>query len=382
MTRLLTLSAVITLLVMHGNVAQAVTVQGPSDPNIIGGRNYLYVEAEDYVSLNDTDDIGDGFAVVSTSNPILSDFDQRPILPDTSNASGGAALLDLPGGQYSNDDSATWEVQFMTAGRYQFVPRISVFESGVTPSNYGNEDSFFLPPTWNKNSSTDWIGHVGEHYNGENPDIELTDPGFALDPLGWLTDDGSEVYTEEGDNVFDGRYEILDWGIKSAGELNFDANLGSPNPLRDGNFVWYEKPMMNNYGPTPGNAGWIDDFGFRATYIVTEEQVGEVLTFEIGTRETYAVLDGFAFIESPDNDLLDEFTQEQVDAILPPDVPEVVDGKNFLERQRGTAPGSLADWQSNFGNTANLPAATAVPEPATWLLLITMGMAALRVRIA
>ncbi|MEO2049079.1 MAG: PEP-CTERM sorting domain-containing protein [Pirellulales bacterium] len=377
MTRFLTFSAVITLWVMHSNVAQAATEQKATD--VFNGRNYLYVEAESYLTFNDTDDIGDGFIEVSKENPIVSDFGDN-ILPASSNVSG-TALLDLPGGQYSHDDSATYEVKFMTAGTYQFVPRLSVFESGLVPSNYGNEDSFFLPPSWNLNSALDWIGYEKEHYDF-NDDVELTDPGFALDPLGWGV-------TQLGDSIHDGRYEILDWGIKSNGVLDFSANDASPNPLRDGNFVWYEKPMMNNYDATNT---WVDDFGFRATYEVTPAQVGQVLTFELGARETYAVLDGILFIESPDNDLLDEFTQAEVDAVLPPPIVGLpgdfndsgfVDGQDFLEWQRDTAVGSLSDWQSNFGmGNTSLSAATAVPEPATWLLLITMGMTVLRVRVS
>ena len=65
-----------------------------------------------------------------------------------------------------------------------------------------------------------------------------------------------------------------------------------------------------------GNDVWLGEYGHRTTYIVTPEQVGQVLTFEIGTRETYGVLDGFAFIESPDTDLLDDYTQVEVDAIM------------------------------------------------------------------
>ena len=144
MTRFLTLSVVITLLLlsMHGNVAHAVNKYYPAEnvteqgDTAFNGRNYLYVEAERYDSLIDTDDIGDGFVEVSIDNPITSIYPEgvgQTILPASSNVSG-TALLDLPGGQYSHDDAAVWKVQFTTAGTYQFVPRISVYETGLTPT--------------------------------------------------------------------------------------------------------------------------------------------------------------------------------------------------------------------------------------------------------
>ena len=46
-----------------------------------------------------------------------------------------------------------------------------------------------------------------------------------------------------------------------------------------------------------------------------------------------------------------------------------VDGADFLKWQRDPGVGNLSDWQTNYGNTALLTAAsTAVPEPSTLLL--------------
>jgi len=51
-----------------------------------------------------------------------------------------------------------------------------------------------------------------------------------------------------------------------------------------------------------------------------------------------------------------------------------VDGFDFLTWQRDTNVGNLADWESEFGMTGGpLVAASAVPEPATGLLLL-MGL--------
>lgn len=46
-----------------------------------------------------------------------------------------------------------------------------------------------------------------------------------------------------------------------------------------------------------------------------------------------------------------------------------VDGNDFLVWQRNPTVGSLSDWQANFG-APSLAAATSVPEPATWMLLL------------
>ncbi|TWU28359.1 hypothetical protein [Bythopirellula polymerisocia] len=46
-----------------------------------------------------------------------------------------------------------------------------------------------------------------------------------------------------------------------------------------------------------------------------------------------------------------------------------VDGHDFLVWQRNPAVGDLSDWQTNYG-APPLAAATSVPEPATWMLLL------------
>jgi hypothetical protein len=56
-----------------------------------------------------------------------------------------------------------------------------------------------------------------------------------------------------------------------------------------------------------------------------------------------------------------------------------VDGRDFLLWQRGEStnggqdPGDLEDWQANYGTTGPLTAATSVPEPASLLLLASVG---------
>jgi autotransporter-associated beta strand protein len=59
-----------------------------------------------------------------------------------------------------------------------------------------------------------------------------------------------------------------------------------------------------------------------------------------------------------------------------------VDGRDFLVWQRGGSPnplsaGDLATWQANYGAGSLVAAATSVPEPATWLGLVTAAMSVL-----
>ena len=58
-----------------------------------------------------------------------------------------------------------------------------------------------------------------------------------------------------------------------------------------------------------------------------------------------------------------------------------VDGADFLKWQRdGLSAGDLADWQASYGPGIAAAASTAVPEPASLLLLVLGGLATCGVR--
>lgn len=59
-----------------------------------------------------------------------------------------------------------------------------------------------------------------------------------------------------------------------------------------------------------------------------------------------------------------------------------VDGRDFLIWQRNPSVGNLSDWQTNYGTTGPLVAATAVPEPGSLILLggCLLGSALIRRR--
>lgn len=58
-----------------------------------------------------------------------------------------------------------------------------------------------------------------------------------------------------------------------------------------------------------------------------------------------------------------------------------VEGQDFLLWQTDTGVGALSDWLSTYGDNGQiLAAATAVPEPAAGLLLLTLAMTAVSAR--
>ena len=53
--------------------------------------------------------------------------------------------------------TAQYQLKFITAGTYQFFLRQSLYDSNNNNS-FLNEDSIFVPPAFNKNSGSDWVG--------------------------------------------------------------------------------------------------------------------------------------------------------------------------------------------------------------------------------
>lgn len=57
-----------------------------------------------------------------------------------------------------------------------------------------------------------------------------------------------------------------------------------------------------------------------------------------------------------------------------------VDGQDFLIWQRNPSVGLLGDWEANYGFPLITTAATAVPEPSSWLLLSFVAINSLALR--
>lgn len=284
-------------------------------------------------------------------------------------------LDDIGGG--IGEDTMTYEVKFLTAGTYQFYLRHTMFDSAATPGNFGNEDSILLSSTFNKNATTDWVGFQGKDFNAGLPGVDSPEPGFGLDP------DGFE--TKTSDSFGDGWFAIRDWGAKSEGVPTFNNNAN--DDFWNGQFHWYNRPVFVKTTPN-SYTGFADDFGFKTEYTVTAEQVGQTLTFQIANREQYGVIDGFMFIQDDALNLLDDFSQTELDAVLPVE-PDAdfnasggVDGADYGIWAGGFgAPGAKANGDADgdgdvdgrdflvWQRQASFPTvATGVPEPGALAL--------------
>lgn len=353
--------------------ASAETVQ--TGANVFNGRPYLWLEAENYNTITNGDP-NTGWKVVDTENPINS-VSGLPILPDTSNVSGTAMLDQIGGGR----DTVQYQVKFTTAGTYQLFTRHSMYDSNGN-GNYGNEDSIYLSPAFNKNSSTDWIGFEGKAFDEVtvDPNIDVPTPGYAADP------DGFKPTT--GDSINDGWYATRDWGVKSEGVVTFPNSATGTE--WNGNFNWYNRPFFVGASPV-APFGFDSDFEFKTEYIVTPEMLNQTLTFEMGTREPYVVMDGFLFIQTsnvyPDQDLLDLYSQADLDeGILPQTIAGdyngngSVDAADYVVWRNGDSPDDTQAgydlWKANFGKPGSGAGASvgAVPEPAS-LMLLLVGLA-------
>jgi hypothetical protein len=104
------------------------------------GTNFLVVEAEAFDSLEG--DEATGFLLVDSSGTLTTPFGSD-VLPSNTNASGGMAIYDQPGGA-NFEHLATWKLQFSTPGLYTPYLHFSMYEDS-DEANYGGEDSFFLP---------------------------------------------------------------------------------------------------------------------------------------------------------------------------------------------------------------------------------------------
>jgi PEP-CTERM motif len=369
---------VVVLITSIASQAVAITVQTGAD--VFDGRSFLWVEAEDYSALA-ADPENDGWKIVSKETPInsvpYSDAATRPILPANSNVSGTALLDDIGGG--SHTDEATYEVQFATPGAYQIYLRHTMFDRNANNA-FGDEDSIYMSPAFNKNADSDWIGFQGKEFDDQDLTVDPPQPGEALDP------DGFKPVTADSTN--DGWYATRDWGIKSDGVVTFPNNSLDPNSPWNGHFNWYGRPVF--VGATPAG-GFNDDFSFKTEYIVTEEMVGQTLTFEVDTREPYVVVDGFLFIEDDDWNLLEVNSQADLDeGILSPAALDgdyngdgKVDAADYVVWRAGGSPDDTQAgynlWRTNFGLGTGAGASVgAIPEPASVGLLV-LGLAALTV---
>ncbi len=343
--------------------------------HVFDGRPYLWVEGENFSTLNDPG--GGTWKIATKGGPDMSFVTAGtsvPIVPTTSNVSGSAIWAPVNDFSTAHSRTAVYELKFMTPGTYQFFLRQSLYDSNNNNS-FLNEDSIFLPPEFNKNSGFDWIGFQGLSFDENDVTVDIPNPGDALDPDGWKP--------QAGDHERDGLLELANWGIKDKGV--WVAHTPSGTLSANGNFNWYNRPAYQ--GTTqPGNT-FDGFFGMKNEFTVTEEMVGQTVTFELGLREVNVAIDGMLFIQTsniyPNMDLLDIYSQAEVDAAILPQPVEgdyngngTVDAADYVLWRKDPAafggdPAGYNTWRTNFGGVSGAGAnLTAVPEPASVGLLL------------
>ncbi len=112
------------------------------------GSTSLGVQAEDYDALT-----GTRWQVVDTTSSLTSPAPTSvPILPASSNALGGEALL---AGFSGSNSTASYHLVFNTPGTYYVYLHLTTFDSGAEPANFYNEDSIFISTALTATSTTD-----------------------------------------------------------------------------------------------------------------------------------------------------------------------------------------------------------------------------------
>ena len=101
-------------------------------------------------------------------------------------------------------------------------------------------------------------------------------------------------------------------------------------------------------------------------------ELGEVLFYEFSNADLSLLVDGLLNIAIQDDTPIDWVRFAWlIPAGIPGDFDSDgnVDGADFLQWQRDSAVGDLADWQTHYGTPASLATASgAVPEPSTLAL--------------
>jgi hypothetical protein len=383
-------SAVLSCLVVFfatsvfSNVS-AVSIQKAS--NVFDGQPFLYVEGESASSIDGTP--GSTWTVVSTGGPEMSvtTGTSVPIMPLGNNASGGKAIWAPINDFTTHVPVAHYQVQFVTPGTYQLFLRLSMYDTNNNTTLL-SEDSIFIPPDFNKNSGSDWVGANHLDFDESDVNVDIPNPGYALDPDGFKP--------SVGNHDRDGLLELQNWGVKSAGVVTFATPSGTVT--NNGHFDWYNRPTTQGITAAGGFESF---YGMKTEYTVTPDMVGQTLNFELGVREINVTIDGFMFIKTgniyPDQDVLDLHTQAELDAaVLPQPVAGdyngngVVDGADYVLWRNGgplqnevDTPGTVnaadyTEWRARFGNTSGSGSglgAGAVPEPTAVLAWLSLGLA-------
>ncbi len=204
-------------------------------------------------------------------------------------------------------------------------------------------------PTILINQVTTGGGGIG--FNGLNVPFEAEDyqieiearllPGNTAAQFNLVLGDDDGDDSAPGLGAEDYNFFIDTDNFNTSGFTTFTIPLGSGS----------ETDFVTQFGSTnPGDG--LQNFGLSQMQIQSSGVDPGVLGIEILRFSIVAQPDGLPGDFDGDND---------------------VDGRDFLLWQRNPSVGNLSDWQTNYGAGGPLTAVTAVPEPATLLLLVSLG---------
>jgi len=253
------------------------TVQDPGD--VVGtGSNawsYLILEGEDYGGeLNNTP--GAGFTKVYGDGAVTSSLG-NPVLGTNTTASKQGALFTQSPNFGLHADKVTYMVQFATPGTYYLYMRFTMFDNASGNGNYLSEDSFFLPPDFDKDPQTDWPLTGPNGNNGGYTEGCCNAAGFLFIPE--VGGEGVRIPHSTDTNEWEG---IFHWNDLFSSQFLDPAMSGEP--------------------------------GVRRRYEVTPDMVGHPLNFTVSYREGGVTIDLFLF--STHTNLMDQYTQTELDQLL------------------------------------------------------------------
>ena len=262
-------------------------VQAQDPGNTVASTNgpwsFLVMETENYFAKSNRNTL-QGFAAVFPGSTNLS-FYGGHILETNTGASGKGALLTQTPSFGLFSDKVVYRVKFATPGDYYLYFRFTMYENGGNLTHYISEDSFFVPPDFNK------------------------DPQFDWDPPG-TTGSNNGGYTE-GCCGTSGFLYIIDYqgnGTRTdhSGETNTVPNGTN---YWEGNFHWNQ--LISSQFLNPDTQGQ-PSVPFH--YVVTPAMVGVPQTFAIAYREAGVTPDLLLF--STHTNMLNDYTQAELDQLL------------------------------------------------------------------
>ncbi|MBI3849583.1 MAG: hypothetical protein HY298_04735, partial [Verrucomicrobia bacterium] len=134
-----------------------VAVQQPENTVVTPTNNYpfLVMETENFVAKSNRN-LTAGFAAVTTVSTNVAFYGESILGTNTTASGKGALFTQSPSfGRFS--DFVNYKVQFAATGDYYLYMRFTMYENGGNLAHYISEDSFILPPDFNKNPQNDWV---------------------------------------------------------------------------------------------------------------------------------------------------------------------------------------------------------------------------------